>query len=285
MENRENDFDNKLINLLNQKGLQNSINEIKLLTKLVEGEEKNIKEIFEKENIKINQYVEMRERGIPPEYILKRANFFNRIFYCDRGVLIPRPETEILVQSSLNLIKKHFSNETMIDILDVGIGCGNISVSLAIEDMRINVLGVDISEDALKISKINIQKHMLENRINVLKSDLFLSVDKNKKFHVIVCNPPYIPSGSLQKLSSSITENEPRIALDAGLFGLNIFLRLIKDSPEYLFNGGFLCMEVGEGQDSMVKRILEKDGRYYEITLHDYNDVSRVITARMKEMV
>lgn len=274
------DNKNVIIRFFKEHGIDNPLAEYIHLKELIP--EGDIESVLKNENLSLENYLKKREMGVPVEYIINRTLFRNRIFYCDYGALIPRLETELLVEKTLDLIKDNFPEQEEIHLLDVGIGCGNISISIALESERFVITGSDISSEALDISRKNLKKFGLNERVKLVKSDLFSTIEKGKKFHVIVCNPPYIPSNLLKNLHTSIIDHEPPVALDAGHFGLDIFLRLIRESPKYLKVGGFLALEVGEGQDKMITRLLRKDGNYGNVALYKYNEVVRIIIANIK---
>jgi release factor glutamine methyltransferase len=279
MDKKNLEINGHIKNFFEESGLEDPMAEFDHLRELIP--EGDIQKVLEEENLSLEHFCEKRKTGIPVEYIIHRAQFRNRIFFCDYGALIPREETELLVEKTLEKIEKDFPGNNGINLLDVGIGCGNISISIALEDGRIDITGLDISSDALEVTRKNLEKFGLTERVNLVKSDLFSSIENGKKFHAIVCNPPYIPSNSLKNLAPSILDHEPILALDAGHFGLDIYLRLIEESPRYLIEGGFLAMEIGEGQEKMVTRILRKDGNYSDITKYEYDEIVRVVIARL----
>ncbi|WP_420631569.1 peptide chain release factor N(5)-glutamine methyltransferase [Candidatus Leptofilum sp.] len=204
-----------------------------------------------------------RMQGIPLEYILQQTVFMGRPFTCTPDTLIPRAETELLVRTVLNHANKLPIDQ--ITIVDVGTGSGNIAISLALELPQSRVFALDISPEATARAQAHVTLYELEERVSVLCGDLFAPLARTgleNQVDIVVCNPPYIPSGSLEKMPGEIVEHEPRVALDAGPYGINIFRRLVCDAPAFLRPEGLLAFEFGVGQEALVQRLLQKSGGY-----------------------
>lgn len=219
--------------------------------------------------------------GEPLQYILGKAEFMGLEFRLTPDVLIPRPETEILVEAALELIRGLKSVNRQINILDMGTGSGCIAISLAKAIAGGHIYAADISSRALAVAEKNARLHGVD--IGFLKSDLF---DFFKSLAVscdlIVSNPPYIPSAEILKLALEI-QAEPRLSLDGGSDGLDFYRKIIAGSPEYLKDGGFLALEMGFNQKNAIKNIFLKSGIFEIINvIKDYNNIDRVIIAKKK---
>jgi release factor glutamine methyltransferase len=238
--------------------------------------------LLAKEKIELTDLVKKRKEGMPLEYIIGSAYFMGLMFYCSPGALIPREETELLVKVTLEIIRKMQEFENALAIIEVGTGCGNIAVSLAMKSENTKIFASDISPEAIEVAKKNVNKFNLQERVSLFCGDLFSPFHGSGyegKIDLVVCNPPYIPTGSLGKLSSEIIEYEPKVALDAGSYGIDFFRRLINDSLSILKPEGILVFEIGEGQEKLVARLFKKNGDYKDIGCFDDGEHIRVISA------
>ncbi|GJM40555.1 MAG: release factor glutamine methyltransferase [Ardenticatenaceae bacterium] len=230
----------------------------------------------------LDEIVRQRQAGVPLEYILEQTVFMGRPFICTPDTLIPRAETELLVKTVLNHAANLESDD--LTIVDVGTGSGNIAVSLALELPHSRVYALDISPEAVVCAEAHIAQFELENRVTALCGDLFAPLagyDLASKVDIVVCNPPYIPSGSLEKMAAEIIEHEPIVALDAGPYGINIFRRLVRDALIFLRPDGFLAFEFGAGQEVLVQRLLQKSGSYTKMQpVEDHLGRPRVFVAQ-----
>lgn len=198
--------------------------------------------------------IEKLTKGIPLQHITHRQEFMKMDFFVDENVLIPRPDTEILVEEVIKIAQKYNSPR----ILDLCTGSGAIAISLKKFVPNADITAVDISEKALEIAQKNAKK--LETKINFLKSDLFDKLD-NKKFDIIVSNPPYIMKDEIKKLSEEV-QKEPKIALDGGEDGLDFYRIITEQAINYLKTGSFLCFEIGYNQKNDVIKIIEDEQNY-----------------------
>ena len=199
-----------------------------------------------------------RAEGTPTEYILGEAPFLGIMLHSGPGALIPRAETELLAQTAIERAAAAGEHPVAIDL---GTGCGNIAVVLALRVPGVRVYAADISEEAVAIARRNVERHGVGDRVELAAGDLFAPfADRGLEGTVdlIVCNPPYIPTGSLEKLAAEIIDHEPRVALDAGAYGIDIFRRLLQDAPGFLRPGGALVFEIGIGQEKIVERLMRK---------------------------
>lgn len=207
----------------------------------------------------------------PIAYILKKKEFYGETFFINKNVLIPRPETEILVEKALELIKKP------IQILDIGAGSGNIGIVLA-KRTGSRVTAVERSKEALYVLKKNIGLHGVGNRVFEVRADLFpLS---GGLFDMIVSNPPYIAEGEWRELDVTVRDYEPKIALVGGKDGLRVIKRIAAGAPKYLKPGGWLLMEIGYNQEQGVRGLLERAG-FRDIAIYeDYSHIPRVVVGK-----
>lgn len=224
---------------------------------------------------KFFEMIDRRKEGYPIQYIINEKEFMGLDFYVEEGVLIPRPDTEILVEYVLDYIDKVYGKEK-IDLLDIGIGSGAIGISIAYYKKNANVYGVDISDSALRVSNINKERFNLNN-VTLIKSDLFENIDKNRKFHIIASNPPYISRRDMGILQEEVKNYEPKIALEGGLDGLDFYRRIIPESKCYLYQGGLLILEIGYDQNIQVRNMMEREGFINIKTLKDLQGFDRVV--------
>jgi len=217
-------------------------------------------------------------------YITGQREFWSLDFLVTQDVLVPRPETELIVEVALGLIEKSKIPNRKFHVLDLGTGSGAIAVSLAKELSAIEIWATDLSPAALAIARINAARHGVEEKICFLQGDLFEPVrDQRGFFHMVVSNPPYVRSHELGQLQPEVSRYEPRIALDGGPDGLMYHRRIITESPRFLKPGGLLTLEVGIGQAEAVVSSIEENGAYDTIEIvKDYAWHDRVVLARKR---
>ncbi|MDD2928007.1 MAG: peptide chain release factor N(5)-glutamine methyltransferase [Candidatus Omnitrophica bacterium] len=221
----------------------------------------------------ISSAFKRRIKAEPIQYILGRTEFMGLEFEVNEAVLIPRPETEILVATALGYARQEKSGR----ILDLCTGSGCIAVSLAKHSTNLEIDASDISVRALETAGENASAHGVE--INLIRSDLFSALEY-KEYAMIVSNPPYIMSAEIGKLQPELSY-EPALALDGGADGLDFYRRIIREAPDYLKSGGWLLLEIGFGQKPGLEKIFLGSGRF-EIAgiIKDYNNLDRVVAAR-----
>lgn len=232
------------------------------------------------EKNKEKQYFEgikILKKGIPIEHITHQKEFMKLNFFVDKNVLIPRQDTEILVEEVIKIAKRINAKK----ILDLCTGSGAIAVSLAKYLPQTEITAIDISNDALKIAKKNAVSNNVENQITFISSDMFTNLNE-EKFDIIVSNPPYIKTNVIKELDIQV-KNEPYIALDGGEDGLDFYKKIINESYQYLKCNGYLCLEIGFDQKFDVIELIENaekfEGTYSKKDLFD-ND--RIIITRMR---
>lgn len=228
--------------------------------------------------------VKKRKEGYPIQYIVKKQEFMGLDFFVDEGVLIPRPDTEVLVESIIGIVNKgHFSKKDVIRIVDIGTGSGAITLSLAYYIENSLVYSVDISDRAIEIATKNCKRLGLENRVKFLQGDLLeplMGLNLQGNVDIIVSNPPYIPSYDIQSLQREVSIYEPRIALDGGVDGLQYYRRIAYKSIDYLTEDGLLAFEIGYNQGDSVETILEEKGCFNDIQIvKDLSGHDRVVLA------
>lgn len=222
--------------------------------------------------------VKQRLTGRPLQYILGRQQFRHLNLACREGVLIPRPETELLVEEALKELRMLGGVRK---VLDIGCGTGAIALSIAYEYKDSVVFATDISPEALKIARENAQTAGLLDQVRFIQSDIFSGLrDFKNEFDLVLSNPPYIPSGEIAFLQREV-QFEPRLALDGGKDGLDFYRIIAKDSPRYLKPGGMLMFEVGAGQAAKVADLLRDTGFFASIgIINDYQNIERIVKAQ-----
>ena len=229
-----------------------------------------------KQEIEFLQLIELRKNKMPIKYILGESEFMGMNFIVKPGVLIPRPDTEILVEEVI----KHINENGYTEVCDVCSGSGAIGISLAKFIKEVKVMMYDISEDALAVGKLNIERFDLSKRAKVEFSDLLQrAIDENKKFQVIVSNPPYIREEVIPTLMEDVKNYEPYIALSGGNDGLDFYRRITQESLLVLEKGGLLAFEIGYDQREDVKAILFGSGFGEIECIKDLSGNDRVIKA------
>lgn len=230
----------------------------------------------------VNQYRVLllrRSKAEPLQYIIGNVEFYGLEFDVNPAVLIPRPETELLVEKIIERIK----GETNLRILDVGTGSGNIAIALAKNLVDCNIIGIDISSDALKIAQLNADKNEVANKILFKEIDI-LNVDyfENESFNLIVSNPPYISVNDYQQLRPELAVYEPRIALTDNGDGLKFYRGISEKAQALLTGNGKLYFEIGMGQSGAIARIMEEN-LFKDIRIDkDYSNIDRIISGVKK---
>ena len=265
-------------NLLKEKKISSFIldSEIllsKTLNKTRENLLTNLDQKISKKNLSVfKKYLQRRSNNEPMAYILEEKEFWSKKFYINKSTLIPRPETELLVDKILKIYK-----EKKISILDIGTGSGCIIISLLSSLKNSNGIGVDVSKNAISTAQKNALKYKLSKRLKFFKKSF-----KNifgKKFDLIVSNPPYIESKYIKDLSDDIKRFEPRIALDGGNDGLDLIKKVIYKSTYILKINGMLALEIGNEQIKKVSKILIDNNFRIKHVIKDYKNNVRCVFA------
>jgi len=221
--------------------------------------------------------VARRAKREPYQHIVGKQEFFGLDFLVSPDVLIPRPETEVLVEETLKILNAVDSPV----ICEIGIGSGCISIAILKNSPTATSFALDISEFALALAKRNAEQHEVGERLRLIRSDLFKAIS-DRKFDVIVSNPPYVPLGDLEHLQPEVRDFEPHSALTDGGSGLSIIERIVADSPERLHSGGRLLLEIGFGQAERVREMFRNDLWRSVYFLADLQQIPRTVVAVRK---
>lgn len=225
------------------------------------------------------ELIRRRGQGEPVAYILGRAAFRNLLFRVDGHVLVPRPETEHVVEAVLVLLAEREWTRPPV-VLDVGTGSGAIAVALAHEYPDATYMATDASAEAIQLARENAAAAGVEERVEFIQSDMFAGLDPLNTFDVIVSNPPYIADDEWQQLPPDVREFEPEAALRGGADGLDYYRLLAAEAPQFLKPRGCLVLEIGHTQGPAVGALLQATGRFAEIDIEqDYGSRDRVVIA------
>lgn len=231
----------------------------------------------QQENL-LKNCIKRRLKHEPIAYIIGYKEFFGEIFYVNNHTLIPRPETELIVEKTLEYIKK--KNLKRPTILELGVGSGAIILSVSKNCSVLNSIGVDINKEALKIANQNAKKLNLENCISFIQSNWFENI-KNQKFDIIISNPPYIERNIIKSLDEEVKCYEPITALDGGESGLDDYKKIIKDAPKYLKKNGMILLEIGYNQKQEVLSLLNNNTWTNKKCFKDLSNNDRIIIAEL----
>ncbi len=233
-------------------------------------------ELTESEKALFNNSVKRRSNREPFQYIVGHQEFYGLDFEVSPDVLIPRPETEILVEDAIAILQglnsPHFC--------EIGVGSGCISISILQNVKNSTAIGIDISDKALTMAMRNAKRHHVADKIKFIKGDVFSGL--TGKFEVIVSNPPYIPAGDIPALQPEVSDFEPHCALDGGADGLDVIRRIVMDSPKHLSSRGELLIEIGFGQSDAVVNLLDPSIWDLPGFLTDLQGVPRVLKVRVR---
>lgn len=264
-------------NKLNEYGIDERESRLLISTALNVPKEKllTLKEISDDAVKKIDTIVDKRCLGVPYAYLTGYKEFMKLNFKVNENVLIPREDTEILVQKAIEILDKIEDEK---NVLDMCTGSGCIAVSITKYSNNVKMFAIDISEQALEVAKEN----AILNNVNItlLKSDLFNGVDKDKKFNMIVSNPPYIKKSVINSLDKEVKEHEPILALDGGEDGLDFYRIISQNAKDYLLEKGYLIFEIGFDQAREVVKILEDNGYKNIEVLKDFSNNDRVVISQ-----
>lgn len=232
------------------------------------------------EEAKFRELLLRRSRREPVAYITGHKEFWSLDFFVTPAVLIPRPETELLVEVALQYVRRLASGSPL-KVLDVGTGSGAIPVCLAKEQAATQIVAVDIFPAALDVAGVNARRHGVADRIRFLSGDFFAPIKPLREiFDLIVSNPPYIRSGELPWLAPEIHRWEPTVALDGGVDGIDSYRRIIEEGHSYLTTGGSIVLEIGADMASAVADLFSRSGYYGPASVYqDYAGKDRVIAA------
>ncbi len=236
-------------------------------------DDKKLTQLQEKKYFKV---IEKLIKGIPLQHITHQQEFMKMNFYVNEDVLIPRADTEVLVEEVIQIAKKINAKR----ILDLCTGSGAIAISLAKYIENSQLTATDISQEALNIAEKNAENNNVEKQIAFLPSDLFEELPR-EKYDIIVSNPPYIKREVIKRLEKEV-QREPLMALDGGWDGLDFYRKIIHQADEFLKYGGYLCLEIGYDQKMDIMELIEKEERYTNIySKKDLFGNDRVVVAKV----
>ena len=236
------------------------------------------RELTESEQYRFNEVIRERARGCPTQYITGHQEFWGLDLLVSPAVLIPRPETEHVVETVLELVNEYrFDGSAKLRAVDVGTGSGCIALALASELPHLEINACDISDDALEIARVNAARLGLGNKVLFRKSDL-LALYANQQFDFIISNPPYVGENEADKVQRQVREFEPKIAVFSGKEGMDIYRKLIPEAHAALRPGGWFVTEIGYSEEEKVRSLL--DGWTEVQVTADLQGIPRVIAAR-----
>lgn len=238
------------------------------------------------ERRELEQAIQKRLKNIPLQYITKHQEFMGMDFFIEEGVLIPRPETEILVEKSIEKLKNK-KPDLHLRVADLGTGSGIIAISMAKYIKNITIYAIDISEKSLKLASKNALKHNCEDKIVFIQGDLLEPLREKigqNCLDGVVSNPPYISLEDFKSLPVEIREREPKIALCGGVNGMDYYRKIVKKASYFLKKNGFVALEVGACQAKKVKELILKENDFKQNIeiFRDYSNIERVVIAYCK---
>ncbi|MGD8786724.1 MAG: peptide chain release factor N(5)-glutamine methyltransferase [Phycisphaerales bacterium] len=230
---------------------------------------------------KLRDLVRRAGQQEPVAYLVGKTEFYSMELNITSACMIPRPETELLVERAIEFLRTRHGTQFVCDLC-TGSGCIAVAIGKNFPDARI--IATDICDEALAIADENIKKHQLKNKITLLCGDLFDPIISGldvEKFDLIVCNPPYVSSAEYEKLDKNVKDYEPRKALFAGIDGLDIYRRIIEKADEFLKPDAALMMEIGYAQGPAIRELLEQSGAFTEIKIEkDFHNNDRIVSAK-----
>ena len=229
---------------------------------------------------KLHDLVKRAGQHEPISYLTGRAEFYSLQLEVCPDCMIPRPETELLVERAIEFLRRRTGPQFICDLCT---GCGCIAVAIAKNFADAKIFATDICDAALNVAAKNVKKYQLKDRITLLCGDLFEPVVPQldvEKFDLIVCNPPYVSAAEFEKLDKGVKDDEPKLALFAGNDGLDVYHRIIDKADRFLRPDGALILEIGYAQGRAIKGLLEQAGAFAEIKIEkDFHDNDRIATA------
>jgi release factor glutamine methyltransferase len=225
--------------------------------------------------------IQRRSQREPIQHLIGSIGFHDLEVRVSRAALIPRPETELLVETALEQIKESEQDRDSIKLLDMGTGTGCIALSMARALPKATVWCADISKSAITLAHKNAQHLGLEDQLHFVQSDLWKAFEGTEiRWNGILSNPPYIPTQEIQKLQPEVRDHDPILALDGGTDGLVYYRALAIEAPKWLSNDGFLCLECGKNQADPIIKLFKKASWFAEKVVRDYSNIQRVVVFR-----
>jgi release factor glutamine methyltransferase len=235
-------------------------------------------ELSDDQLVALQRLAARRRSREPLQYIVGFQEFFKLRFEVSPGVLIPRPETELIVEAALEVA----AQQSSVSILDVGTGSGCLVVSLLHEQRQARAMATDISESALKLAARNSQRHQVRGRLTLVQADGLSALAREARFSIIVSNPPYVPAGDFETLPPEVRDHEPVTALVSGADGLDHIRALLRDAPPIVQKSGYLIFEIGFGQQAAVEKAIDRaEWRLVEIR-KDLQGIPRTVVLQRR---
>jgi len=223
------------------------------------------------------EFIARRAQGEPLQYITGHQEFYKLDFEVTPDVLIPRPETELIVEAALELVH----TDTQFTFADIGTGSGCLAVSILNECQKAHALAIDTSEQALRVAQRNAERHHVANRLRLVQSDLLDAISANQTLDLIVSNPPYVSDDEMKTLQREV-QREPRTALAGGSDGLALIRRLLLDAPGHLRPGGYLVFEFGINQDVAIRDLVDREAWKLVEIRNDLQQIPRTMVLQKK---
>jgi release factor glutamine methyltransferase len=228
--------------------------------------------------VRLQNLVLRRAKGEPLQYLTGEREFYGLVFRVTPDVLIPRPETEVLVEKALELLRGKSPRQSR--LVDVGTGSGCIAVSIALEHPASVCWAIDLSPVALRVAHENAIRHGVAERILFVHADLLECFPRHPCFDLVLCNPPYVALTEYGSLPCAVRDHEPHLALFGGESGLEVYRRLVPEAAPRLVPGGHLLLELGAGQAEQVGRLVERQGLSLEMIIDDLQGIPRCLVGR-----
>jgi release factor glutamine methyltransferase len=234
------------------------------------------RELTDDELARLRALVTRRRASEPIAYLVGKKEFFGRVYVVSPAVLVPRPDTETLVERALALLPM----DSDAHVLDLCTGSGAIAIALAAERPSLRVDATDLSSEALAIARENVAAHSLGDRVTLFDGDLFAALPEPRRYALVCANPPYIAERDARSLPPDVIAHEPHLALFGGADGLDVVRRILAEAPAWLDPGGTLLVELGAGQGDAAVALARRDGAYAQVgTRADLAGIARVLDA------
>jgi release factor glutamine methyltransferase len=223
--------------------------------------------------------VKQRARRVPAKYLVGESEFLSLPLAVSPSVLIPRPETEFLVEAALQRLPEDEERR----VADLGTGSGAVAIAIAAQRPKVRVVATDVSEEALAVARANAERHGVAERIELRQGDWFAALEPGTTFDVIASNPPYVTQAELAEAMPEVREHEPRVALDGGPDGLDALRVLVNDGARWLVPGGWLLVEIGAAQGPAVRELATESGDYETVAITpDFAGRDRIVSMQCK---
>jgi len=250
----------------------------------IKAEKLNLPTLNSTQTLVLAELVQSRLAGVPLAHLTERQNFMGLDYILNRGLYIPRKDTELLAETTINLLQKDYATKEKVTVIDLCTGIGTVALAVAHYCKNTIVYGSDIYEPAIEAANINAKHFGLEKLATFYHADMFDPYEfqtLKKKTDIIVSAPPYVSTVKVGQMAKEIANHEPMEAFDAGPFGLSIFNKLISIAPEYLCNNGYLIFECGQGQGEFLAKRIGSNKNYSEVTkICDEHGNIRVLKAQ-----